>query len=502
MNIKNKCYVIIGFILSFALIAGCSSDSSKSSDDGPETGEDVILEDALLNDFPLTETHYVKINIVPPTIVNNEETEQGQILVTVPNTITDFNFSLQSVNFDSEVFSISPAISSSQDFSESKSVIYTISTIEDSAEILHYSVKVIKEGDPEPDPDHNLENAFLTDFPLQETDYLFRNIIDPTVEDDEETAFGDILVTISDDVTDLNLSLKAVNFDTDTFSISPAIGEKQDFSNGQTVVYTITNIVTSEAILHYNVKIIRESDLDPEGESFTVTDFKFEKSKNPGLSEDIEITTTSQDLDNYYIYIFVPVGTDFTDLTPTIIFDGPKMFYYQNSALTPNTSTTEYIPDTSYDFKYPKEFILEVRNDDNTEYTTTHVIVDVVNPIKIETTTVSTPNTTAGNTGTYTVTTWYNQGNHLLVSNPSLPDEQENESPDTEGSVIQATRVISGLGLAPEASNKDIIVNVNGIDHGAGTYTTTAVYHPRFKNHGIIDEYLEPSKLTVTAVIE
>ena len=80
-----------------------------------------------------------------------------------------------------------------------------------------------------------------------------------------------------------------------------------------------------------------------------------------------------------------------------------KIYYNQGSG-----STTEEYPESgkSIDFKYPKSFILEVKDKDNKESRLSQVIVDVVNPLKIETTKVTTPDTARDSNERYVATKW------------------------------------------------------------------------------------------------
>ena len=67
---------------------------------------------------------------------------------------------------------------------------------------------------------------------------------------------------------------------------------------------------------------IRVKEVEPE--TLKITSLKFEKSKNPSLPNNIEIARTIEGVGIDKIYLFVPVGTDFSNLTPTITYAGNK----------------------------------------------------------------------------------------------------------------------------------------------------------------------------------
>ncbi len=348
-------------------------------------------------------------------------------------------------------------------------------------------------SEPTPSAAIKIEEAKLEDFPLLETAYSNIEVIAPEIVDNKETKNGEISITVPATTNLSRLSLKSVGFDQSKFSISPDVNEEQDYTDGSTNTYTISTIAPEAAVLHYTITVVKEVELPVE--TLKITGFKFEKSKNPSLPNDIEITKTIEDVGMNKIYLFVPVGTDFTKLTPTITYDGTKLLY------TTQSTTNEY-PEAgiSVDFKYPNSFILEVKDRNDSEFKRTNVIVDVINPIKLETETVITPDASkADSASTLTVVTkWINQGNHVLLYRKA--NTQENQVPTTPTKVITASRTLPGGGLYPgDSANVSTIVNKR--DYPVGTYKTTVVIYPRIQYHNEIDELLEPVKLNVTATI-
>src|SRR5436189_1992564 len=68
------------------------------------------------------------------------------------------------------------------------------------------------------EPDADLENARLTDFPLSEVDYLSINIIHPELTNGEETKQGKIEITIPHSRQSMVLSLKEFKLDNSKYT--------------------------------------------------------------------------------------------------------------------------------------------------------------------------------------------------------------------------------------------------------------------------------------------
>lgn len=337
----------------------------------------------------------------------------------------------------------------------------------------------------------DIKEALLTDFVFTEAASVSAAITPPKIENNAETQHGEIIIKIPSGST-LELSLKQVSFDQTKFKISPEIGAKKPFSSTQPVVYTITSIKNPAQSIHY--KVLVELDTPHTSETPEISAFKFEKSKNSALSQDI--AAAKIDNEKKQIFIFVPVGTDFSHLTPTITFKGEKLYRFIG------TGKEEYpAAGKDTDFKYPKTFSLQAESDSGGKIQFYSVIVDVKNPIKFEKTTVEIPNVKKTGDFFETIVKYTNQGNHPLTA---FATTYKNKIPDLESNNVGLiSLVVPGGGLLPGESgdvkfslNKSVAKAVP-----AGTYEFTAVVPPGFSS--ILSwppdaaQLLETSELTV-----
>jgi hypothetical protein len=329
----------------------------------------------------------------------------------------------------------------------------------------------------------DLENARLTDFPLSEISYLEIKIVHPEIVGGEEKKYGEIEITIPNTSSNLMLSLKQFDLDNSKYSISPSIGVPQDFSKG-TVTYTIFSKDAKNKSVHYNVKIATET--TPVNLNTKITGFKFEKSKNPSISNTIEATKIAE-YENYSenaIYIMVPVGTDFSNLTPTITFDAAKLYYSLGPEFKPYPENG-----ISVDFKYPKRFYLQAENSLGTRSKIYQVIVDVKDPIKFDGPTIITPNVKTGNGSSteyfFAVAKWTNQGNHPITG-IATSNYKDRSYPFDNDSWNNANIITTNLsnpfagtsGVFPgEKGEVNVRVTRTPV---TGKYKTTAVFTPTF----------------------
>ncbi len=365
------------------------------------------------------------------------------------------------------------------------------------------SNKLEEDVQPIPSTEVLIENAKLTDFTFSELDYSNIEIKHPEITAGVETKPGEIKITIPFSSSTMELSLKKVNFDSDKFDIFPGIGVKRLFSDTDPVIYTITSKQNPKVVIRYKVFVIKGS-APPQPEKLEITGFKFEKSKNPGLPGDIEAARIETELGFKRIFIFVPSGTDFANLTPTIAFkgEGAKLYYSQDPTSSIGVTGTEY-PEAglAVDFKYPKRFFLAVKNTSSVSQTY-EVIADVKNPIKFDINPISTSNIAKNETFFGTVGTYTNQGNHELTS---FGATYKNQNPTLGGSNIgRISLEIPGTGLKPgESSNINFSLNKTlSSQLFAGAYKFTSVHPPGFSM--ILSwppdaaELLDPSELEVT----
>ncbi|KAA1247720.1 hypothetical protein [Aquimarina sp. RZ0] len=349
-----------------------------------------------------------------------------------------------------------------------------------------------------------IEEARLLDFPLLGIQRTAIDIIQPEIVDNKAVTYGEIKITVPGTIislSNIHASITSEELNLSKFSISPGNDIELSFEDEKIQIFTIHNAIgDKEELLHYKVSIIKEAVVDPE--TLKITSFKFEKSKNPGLAEDITISRTIEEPGGDILYVFVPLGTDFTNLVPTVTYDGAKLYYTQDSSVSPENINEEFLDvDMSIDFKYPKSFILMVRDKNNDQFRTTKVIVDVINPVRIETISVTTPDVIGGYLSEVFggVTRWVNQGNQKLgyQKPPTYKDMSPIITPTFN--VITARRNFPSQGLKPgESADINVIVNSSFPE---GTYTTTAVFYTRIYRDSNVDDLLEPVNLTISSRI-
>lgn len=325
------------------------------------------------------------------------------------------------------------------------------------------------------------EDAMLDDFPLFEVEYLDIHIAHPEITNGVETKPGEIEITIPYSQTSLMLSLKRFELDNNKYQISPLPGEQRDFSEGP-VTYTISSVSSETKAIHYTVTVVYGG--EPFFINAKITGFKFEKSKNPQLAATIEAVKIAE-YENYTenaIYVIVPEGTDFSQLTPTITYDAAKIRYTLDNLFIP-------YPDNGLvvDFRYPRHFYLQAENSRGTKSRNYNVIVDVANPIRFNSP-IITDNVAVGDGSTFqnffAVATWTNQGNHPITG--MSPGEYTNKTypiPDYPGDANIITASIVNptpgtIGVFPGQQGQiNIRVRRSPI---TGIYTSTAVFVPTF----------------------
>ena len=132
-SVKN---VSLTIILFFSLMTSCSD-----SDDSETSTTTIDLQEAFLTDFAFSETASISVNITPPEILNNVETKSGEIIIKIPKEST-LELSLKQVSFDQADFKISPVIGTKKTFSTTEPVVYTITSLKNPDQVIHYKVLV------------------------------------------------------------------------------------------------------------------------------------------------------------------------------------------------------------------------------------------------------------------------------------------------------------------------------------------------------------------------
>lgn len=340
-----------------------------------------------------------------------------------------------------------------------------------------------------------LEEAKLTSFKLTEVDdaNIQIEIIQPTIVNGVETVFGQIRVTVTKAFDFAKYSLREVNFDQRKFSISPAVGVGVAFSTTVPTIYTVKSKSNPDKMLHYHVlKVVKFLAAD-----LKVTSFRFEKSKNPNLPADINAEKIETEGQLKRIFIFVPVGTDFTNLTPTISFDGAKLLYTNSSE-----SYQDYPTDgITIDFKYPKTFVLKVSGGDAELADQLYdVIVDVKDPLKFNANPIVVPDIVKGTAFSGEVGSFTNQGNHLLTS--FAPRYTSINLPAGIDKLGLISLTIPGGGLKPGESSRIsyFLTATNSTSFPAGNYQFKAAIQPGFVS--ILATPTEASTILIPSTID
>jgi hypothetical protein len=339
----------------------------------------------------------------------------------------------------------------------------------------------------------DLAEARLNDFKLAEADYIGINITHPTLTNGMETSSGEIDVLIPRGTTGLRLTPLLSNFTNDAFTISPRLGELRDFSGGR-IVYIITSKKDPGKQVRYLVRVTEEEPPAPVAPK--VTAFKFEKSKNAGLTAEVVASRVSEGVATLgKIYVFVPVGTDFSQLTPTIEHEGGTLYYSQDASSAPEASTTTYpAAGKSIDFAWPKVFYAIVKG--TASVTAYEVIVDVRNPIKFEPGSVTTASLKRGASHFIQVGSFINQGNHPI----SLLNVTHTGQVPAGINAIRCSSATPSMGLEP-GQRSVVNATISAQTFGAGIYQATAVFVPGIFREAEANTFLESSALPVTTTI-
>ncbi|WP_205503125.1 hypothetical protein [Rufibacter psychrotolerans] len=336
-----------------------------------------------------------------------------------------------------------------------------------------------EEDASEPAPEVDLALARFADFQVAETPYVDIAITHPVVQNGQEIFPGRINLVVPRVSARLRLTPKATNANLEKFTVSPRLGEVQDFA-GQPVVYTLTSELDPRKKVRYEVTIT-----EAENPAYSqIATFTFEQAKNPGLPANVEaarIVHPSPEKGPGSIYVFVPVGTPFTNLTATIGHGGDQLFYSQDPSSPVVNSTSRY-PEAgmSIDYAYPRQFFVFVKNGSETGTSTGYyrVIVDVRNPFKVEQPDITTAHVTKGAIRTLSgVAQITNQGNQAL----SLAGiSHTNYVPAN----LTALRAFGGTQVGGLLPGESMAVNltVDASTYPPGTYQTTASFSPKYKD--------------------
>ncbi|MDO5981097.1 hypothetical protein [Flavivirga spongiicola] len=330
----------------------------------------------------------------------------------------------------------------------------------------------------------DLTAAKLNDFQFSEVTYTNIEMRQPEIVEGKEKTSGQITVTIPATADNLSLSLASVNFDESKFTISPEVGAIQSFEGGTVIVYTITSKENPEQSIRYLVSVMKEN-VQPE-EKFEITGFRFEQSKNQTLSSTVEAVKIVEypGINWNAIFILVPVGTDLTNLIPSIDFEGGSLEYKQGSGSFTAYPTTDLNVDFTSDYDYlsfrdKNEFVLSINSQDlQKNY---RVIVDVETPIVLNKNSVTTTDVEEGDTRNFLLK-WVNKGNHPIERNLKASNYIDKTS-DNKGNIfasfLEVSDPLQGAYIKPgEEGNALVKVNANGV--AIGSYDVDIVFSPKY----------------------
>ncbi len=353
----------------------------------------------------------------------------------------------------------------------------------------------------------DIEEAQLSSFPLFGINPVGVEITQPVIVDNKEETPGRIVITVPytiNSLDDMSTSITSEELNLSKFNVTPGNDAQLSFEGGKEHRFTITRATGDKApLLNYVVSVVKEA--APVPEVLEITDIKFEKSKNRDLPNDIVITRRVETgFNRERIYLLFPVGTDFSSLVPTITYEGTRLYYTQDSSDVLEDLNVEFpTVDTSFDFKYPKRFFLALKNNDEDKIVTAEIILDVVKPVKMETTSITTPDGVHGTSRSAFsgVTKWINQGNQSLTATAQRIPSYENISPviDPPYNVITAGLQVPAFGLKPgESADVNVFVENRFPEL---TYKTTAVFYTRINDDYNSEDLFEPTKLDITSRI-
>lgn len=339
----------------------------------------------------------------------------------------------------------------------------------------------------------DLSKAILENFQLEETDIISIDITHPVLSNGVETVPGDIFVTVPRGSALTSLTPKVSNFTNNAFTVTPALGQSQNFAS-RMVLYSIASKTDPSKRVRYTV-IITEAPPQPDPEA-ALTSFKFEKTKNPFLPADVEASRIIDGVATIgKVFVFVPAGTAFSSLTPTMSFTGTGLFYLQDDTGVPEQTTAVYpTAGLAIDFTYPKVFYAVVKS--GAKVKTYNVIVDVKAPIHFDNAAVTTPDAPVGAVRFLQTTTFQNRGNHPITIASVAHSEH----------VPAGIQVVRGSGGVPNggvlANNRgDVFATVSAQTFPVGTYEVTATFKPRLVGHDEADDLLEATPLRMKTTI-
>ena len=335
---------------------------------------------------------------------------------------------------------------------------------------------------PQPQSPVDISTVKINDFRFSEVNYSSIDIDHPTVVNGIETEPGQITIRIPRGNTGLQLTPLVSNFQKQGYSIAPQLGVKTDFLYKEQL-YTITSASDLQKKINYRVTVQEE----PVAGTLAITNFRFLKSMNAQLSEDISAVQIIHGNGSIgKIHVIVPADTHFGALTPVIEHNGTQVVYTQNAFDVPANSTTVYpYMGLSIDFAYPKGFYIAVKR--GGEVMTYSVIVDVEKPIVFVSDYVIMSGLQSGITQTVKVGELYNRGNRPITITQIAHSDHV-----PYGSDLRTFVTMPSGGLLP-GEKADVRTTLLEGFFDPGTYEVKASLRPGFFQEPEMQNYLQPS---------
>lgn len=373
----NRLFIVI-FPILMMLFIGCNN--SDNSPNFPQV--DIDLNEAKLTDFPFKEIDYLNIEITQPVIDNNEEKKEGEIIITLPHTVSSLALTLKSINIDTDKYEIFPSLGVQTLFSETEFVTYKISSASNPEKSIHYKVKIVIAPDPQE------EALLISNFELLTKDKASYTDIDLTKKATALQSVDSLLICLLPLPGDYSNLCPAITFkgskveyrvNNGSFEEYPvSTGKNIDFKYPNTVDFKISN---SKNSVVYRIIVDTHHPIVFEKHTITVPDLQMGSTYNGvgvatwtnkgnypittmSPNEYSQVITPAAGLDNIFVTTLSKNGggninPDESGTVNIVITNPPlagkyeslavfKLRFNENSWKITNSPTDNYISDITY----------------------------------------------------------------------------------------------------------------------------------------------------------
>ncbi|MBL3658947.1 hypothetical protein [Fulvivirga sediminis] len=228
---------------------------------------------------------------------------------------------------------------------------------------LVLSVSIFSCGsDDDPDDPHilkpedkiDLKEAFLTDFPIKEVDYVDIDLKQPTLVNGVQTNAGEITLLLPYTYKSDELTLESVNIDLEKFNVFPSVGAVMKFSEIDYVSYEIASRKDGNVKITYHVKIAYEQ--KPAPEQLFIRSFDFSADENTVAASKLKTIKSPKYTEDSLLFVVFPAAVDFSDLTPSLQYSGTQIKYKVG-----NSDYIDYTANNSIDFNTPIMYTLKLK---------------------------------------------------------------------------------------------------------------------------------------------